>query len=82
MNIRNLETEVYNMITESYNDNKYSSNNLPGFINVGQINEDGVNYSNPQSFLVALTTNFLTPEEQEDYTNFIANYEKDNYLIL
>lgn len=79
MNIQNLETAVYNMITESYNNDTYSSNNLPGFINIGQINEeDGVNYSNPQSFLVALTTNFLTPEEQEDYTNFIANYEKDN----
>jgi len=77
MNIRNLETDVYTMITERYNNNKYSSNNLPGFINIGQIDEDGTNFSNPEKFLVTLTTNFLTPEEQEEYNDFISNYEKD-----
>ena len=78
MNIRNLETDVYTMITERYNNNKYSSNNLPGFINIGQIDEDGTNFSNPESFFLALTTNFLTSEEQEDYSDFIKDYEKNN----
>jgi hypothetical protein len=78
MNIRNLETDVYTMITERYNNNKYSSNNLPGFINIGQIDENGTNYSNPESFLLALTTKFLTSEQQEEYTDFINNYEKNS----
>ena len=77
MNIRNLETDVYTMISERYNDNTYSSNNLPGFINIGQIDEDGTNYSNPESFLTALTTKFLTLEEQEEYSDFIKDYEKN-----
>ena len=88
INFQNLESDAYNMIKGLKKYGKYSDRNIPGFINVGQMDntEGGVkNYSNSKEFFITFTTTFLTTEEKDEYTNFINDYKNDecgNFLYL